>query len=70
MKRIINTRILEHGRYCRLGQTEKLAIEEHALETGLEVYFENTKLLAGIGDCLQSQLIILHSSAYRSPRNF
>jgi len=30
-KRSVNTRIAEHKRSCRLGQTEKSAVAEHAL---------------------------------------
>ena len=46
-KRSINTRISEHKRNCRLGQTEKSAVAEHALLDGEhKIMFENTDVLS------------------------
>jgi len=39
-KRSVNTRIAEHKKSCRLGQTEKSAVAEHALSRGHDIRFE------------------------------
>ncbi|GJQ65329.1 hypothetical protein Trydic_g7445 [Trypoxylus dichotomus] len=45
-KRNINTRLKEHKRNCRLGQTDKSAVAEHALQDGdHNINFANTEVL-------------------------
>jgi hypothetical protein len=44
--RTIETRRKEHMRHLRLGQPDKSAIAQHALETGHRVEFNNTCRLA------------------------
>ncbi|ERL93509.1 hypothetical protein D910_10798 [Dendroctonus ponderosae] len=44
-KRSINTRITEHKRSCRLGQTEKSAVAEHALLDGHQIRFDEVDIL-------------------------
>jgi hypothetical protein len=45
-KRTIKTRRKEHIRHLRLGQPEKSAVAQHALETGHKIEFNNTCRLA------------------------
>ena len=46
-KRSVNTRIKEHKASCRLGQTEKSAVAEHALsDMDHHIKFEETQVLA------------------------
>ncbi|XP_060537097.1 uncharacterized protein LOC132708630 [Cylas formicarius] len=46
-KRSVATRIKEHQRSCRLGQTDKLAVAEHALSEGdHNILFGEARLLA------------------------
>lgn len=43
----MNTRIKEYSANCRLGQAEKSAIAEHALnQKGHEIRFQDTQVLA------------------------
>jgi len=44
-KRSVNTRIAEHKRSCKLGQTEKSAMAEHALSRGHDIRFEEVEVL-------------------------
>lgn len=44
--RSVNTRIKEHNRHCRLGQTEKSAVAEHALQSGHDIQFGETRILS------------------------
>jgi len=41
----VNTRIAEHKRICRLRQTEKSAVAEHALSKGHDIRFEEVQVL-------------------------
>ena len=45
-KRSVNTRLSEHKRHCRLGQTEKSAVAEHALLPGHDITFNKTEVLS------------------------
>ncbi|XP_030760004.1 uncharacterized protein LOC115885286 [Sitophilus oryzae] len=46
-KRSVGTRLTEHKRNCRLGQTEKSAVAEHALRDGdHKIQFEDTQVIA------------------------
>jgi len=40
----LNTRIAEHKRSCRLGQTEKSSVAEHALSRGHDIRFEEVEV--------------------------
>uniref|UniRef100_A0AAR5QA52 Helix-turn-helix domain-containing protein n=1 Tax=Dendroctonus ponderosae TaxID=77166 RepID=A0AAR5QA52_DENPD len=44
-KRSVNTRITEHKRSCRLGQTEQPAVAEHALLDGHQICFGEVDVL-------------------------
>jgi hypothetical protein len=44
--RTIEARQKEHTRHLRLGQPEKSAVAQHAIETGHRVEFNNTTRLA------------------------
>ncbi|ERL93789.1 hypothetical protein D910_11075 [Dendroctonus ponderosae] len=44
-KRSVNTRITEHKRSCRLGQTEKSTVAEHALLDGHHIRFDEVDIL-------------------------
>ncbi|XP_030767016.1 uncharacterized protein LOC115890807 [Sitophilus oryzae] len=46
-KRSVGTRLTEHKRSCRLGQTDKSAVAEHALRDGdHKIQFEDTQVIA------------------------
>jgi len=44
-KRRVNTRIAEHKSSCRMGQTEKSTVAEHALSRGHDIRFEEVEVL-------------------------
>ena len=56
-KRSINTRIKEHRRNCRLGETEKSAVAEHAVNNDHIILYEDAKVL--------SKTTNYHSRMYR-----
>ncbi|KAK9890114.1 hypothetical protein WA026_008924 [Henosepilachna vigintioctopunctata] len=56
-KRSMGTRLKEHKASCRLGQTEKSAVAEHALSEGdHEINFEGCTLLASVNG-FQNRLV-------------
>ncbi|GJQ72908.1 hypothetical protein Trydic_g1554 [Trypoxylus dichotomus] len=69
-KRSINTRLKEHKRNCRLGQTDKYAVAEHAPEDGdHSINFANTEVLSTVSHYhtrLQREAIEI----YKHPGNF
>ncbi|GJQ82060.1 hypothetical protein Trydic_g6933 [Trypoxylus dichotomus] len=69
-KRSINTRLKEHKRNCRLAQTDKSAVAEHALQDGeYNINFANTEVLSTVSHFytrLQREAIEI----YKHPGNF
>ena len=45
-KRSIATRLKEHNRHSRLGQTEKSSVAEHSLLPGHDIQYSDTKVLS------------------------
>ncbi|XP_030762746.1 uncharacterized protein LOC115887456 [Sitophilus oryzae] len=69
-KRSVGTRLTEHKRNCRLGQTEKSAVAEHALRDGdHKIQFEDTQVIAttsGYHPRLVREAVEIH----KHPNNF
>ncbi|GJQ88571.1 hypothetical protein Trydic_g23068 [Trypoxylus dichotomus] len=69
-KRSINTRLKEHKRNCRLGQTDRSAVVEYALQDGdHNINYVNTEVLSTVPHYytrLQREAIAI----YKYPGNF
>ncbi|XP_030767905.1 uncharacterized protein LOC115891557 [Sitophilus oryzae] len=69
-KRSVGMRLTEHKRCCRLGQTEKSAVAEHALRDGdHNIQFEDTQVIAttsGSHPRLVREAVEIH----KPPNNF
>ncbi|XP_030764983.1 uncharacterized protein LOC115889168 [Sitophilus oryzae] len=69
-KRSVGTRLTEHKRSCRLGQTDKSAVAEHALRDGdHKIQFEDTQVIAttsGYHPRLVREAVEIH----KHPNNF
>ena len=69
-KRSVNTRIKEHQRHCRLGQTEKSAVADHILNNlDHKIAFEDTELLSS-NRFYYPRLYREAIEIYKHPNNF
>ncbi|XP_030754214.1 uncharacterized protein LOC115881004 [Sitophilus oryzae] len=73
-KRSVGTRLTEHKRNCRLGQTEKSAVAEHAPRDGdYKIQFEDTQVItttSGYHPRLVREAVEIHKHPNKEGRNF